>query len=86
MGGTMRKMLAGTAVAMALSFGAVHPAFAQTTTTPDVTVEKDDDSDSGKLGLFGLAGLLGLAGLAGLKRRDREDPYANRTGTGATRA
>ncbi len=82
----MRKILASTVLATALTFGAVHPAFAQTTTTEPVsTVKTDDDSDSGKWGLLGLVGLLGLAGLAGLKRRDRDD-VAVRGETGATRA
>jgi len=81
----MRKILASTVLATALSFGAVHPAFAQTTTTePVATVQTDDDSNSGKWGLLGLLGLLGLGGLAGLKRRDRDD-VAVRRDTGATR-
>jgi MYXO-CTERM domain-containing protein len=81
----MRKLLAGGALAMALSFGAVHPAFAQTTTTEPVsTVQTDDDSNSGKWGLLGLVGLLGLGGLAGLKRRGRDDVTVGRD-AGATR-
>ena len=88
-GRKVRKLLAGTFVATALTFGAGPQAFAQSTTTDDVdevqnTVENAAESDdSGKWGLLGLAGLIGLAGLAGLKRRDRDNVGAYRNADGS---
>jgi len=84
-GRTVRKLLAGTFVATALTFGAGHQAFAQSTTTDNVDEVQNtaqnaaESDDSGKWGLLGLAGLIGLAGLAGLKRRDRDDVAAYRS-------
>jgi MYXO-CTERM domain-containing protein len=59
----MRRLLAGAAVAAALT---AAPVFADPVSAQDV---EDDDDDGGDSGLWGLLGLLGLAGLAGLKRR-----------------
>jgi MYXO-CTERM domain-containing protein len=59
----MRRLLAGAAVAAALT---AAPVFADPVSAQDV---EDDDDDGGDAGLWGLLGLLGLAGLAGLRRR-----------------
>ena len=65
----VRKMLAGLAVAGALTLGSGAVAHA----APAQDTETADESENGEVGLLGLLGLAGLAGLAGLKRRDRTD-------------
>ena len=58
----MRRILAGAAVAAALT---AAPVFADPVSAQDV----EDDDDGGDAGLWGLLGLAGLGGLAGLRRR-----------------
>ncbi|CAN5777747.1 hypothetical protein BH20ACT4_BH20ACT4_11810 [soil metagenome] len=75
---TVKKMLAGPALAGALLFGTASVADAQETPSQE---DAAADEDSDKTGLFGLIGLLGLAGLAGLKRNTRDTGYDQRTRT-----
>ena len=72
----MRKAIAATCIAGALTLGTGSASFANVRAQngqengqaqTDNTSNNNDNSDSGKLGLIGL---LGLAGLAGLRRRD----------------
>ena len=84
----MRKTIATTAIAAALTIIPVSTALA--TTPPDdpndVEVidnpvdENDDDSGFDDWGLLGLLGLVGLAGLAGRKRTEVRT-YDDRTVT-----
>lgn len=69
----MRKTIATSAVAVALTFGGAGIAQAATpeeTATLAQSTTQTEDQDSDKTGLWGLLGLLGLGGLLGLKRRN----------------
>ena len=79
---TMRKWIAGPAVAGLLLVGSATVAEATTAPAQEDTTSEDDSS---KVGLFGLLGLAGLAGLAGLKRRDDGRRYDQRGSGSSTR-
>jgi MYXO-CTERM domain-containing protein len=70
---TIVRVLASSALALALLLIDGTPATAQqadTAATPVTTTTDDDDGFD-----WGLLGLLGLAGLAGLRRRDDTRTY-----------
>ena len=83
----MRKTIAATLAATAITFGGVgvaHATAPEAASSASVVAQQaqDEHSDSegsDKTGLWGLLGLSGLLGLAGLKRRN--DPTV-RTGVG----